>query len=329
MKNHWVVFKSDVALFLHTKTIHFWKVYAFAITSLMVAAVIIGGVFSVTRRGTGVVHGTSNPELLAFARELNLIALQDRRERGRLNDFTFTMIHLLENYPFLEMAERSGVDMTAVWANAMEELAEVARDDHSPYFFMDFINDNFLDHLVRYGGLTLTGAGTREAPWNMEPYFFGYHDWQFTDDRFRFNLDVAENLHTEILGDGVAYMRVDSFLAMGYYPDSGRPFWHYHLADEQQRLLEFYNEIDDFNHLIIDIRGIADGFDLYFLSLILEPNINTRHELMFYGFHMDGYFSNKVSAASREWFDLGGLQPALSLSAGLLAPPTPPEVHCE
>jgi len=191
-----------------------------------------------------------------------------------------------------------------------DELVEVARYQISPRFLAEFLYENYLSLLGGFGGTHITSDSRREIiNWRVEPYFFGYYDWRFTNDRLSLET-LDENFTTQTLAPGVAYMAVNSFLAKGYEPVTWMPFWHYDFDAEVQRVLAFYRSIAEYEHLVIDIRGIGSGFSEYFLPMILEPNIQAHMSASFYAFHADAPFANRVSRYFRAWYGIDATQPA-------------------
>ena len=286
-----------------------------SIMILTFLSIIFASLYFYERFGPGVGQDTSvfRPEIRGMAMEF----AQDRREQGRNDDFYYMINNLIENYPFLEMADRRGVSISALGDEHADNLAELARYALDYDFLLRFIYDNFISPFDSLGGISIDGVPHDFAPWLSAPYYFGLHDWRFNyGDRFYVPIR-EDNLTTEIIADGVAHMSIGTFLPKGYRQVDRRPFWHYNFEEEKQRLMDFYAQVEDFENLIIDIRGIGSGFGGYFLPLIIEPNINTNHNLNFFGFHTNGDFAMQISEAYRSWYNLGDLQPADSLAAPL------------
>lgn len=91
---------------------------------------------------------------------------------------------------------------------------------------------------------------------------------------------TVPNVFTEILEDGrVGYLAVRSFMI---YP---APVW------EQNKIFDFYEEIRDFDHLIIDLRVNTGGSSNYFANLIMGPNISENLIVEGFGFASYGTYS--------------------------------------
>jgi len=253
-------------------------------------------------------------------RETVITFTQDRREANRLGDFEFVLEHLQQSYPFFEMALRGGVDISHLSQESLYELSERARYIFDAEF-LSFINDNFISAFHPLGGISITSEAGGLAPWLQLPYFFGYYDWRFDDDRM-YVPTRDDNIAAEFFeDDNAVHVRIGAFLPRGYDDFDRRPFWRYDFAEERLRIRDITDEANrqGIENLIFDIRGITVGFADYFLPLIIEPNITKPISTTVYGFHMDGEFAHYVSAAFRQWYDLGDLQPASQLAANMYA----------
>lgn len=92
------------------------------------------------------------------------------------------------------------------------------------------------------------------------------------------------NVQTEILVPGeVAYLRINSFMG--------------NMIFDSETLFPFYEAIQDYDHLIIDLRGNGGGWVAYFPSLVLsmlidEPVTFTYYELFIASERTAGFFEN-------------------------------------
>jgi len=249
-------------------------------------------------------HGVPR-EYFTFMREWNRASSQARREQIRLNDFTVMVERLSDNYPFLELvARQNGVDYTELAAAVFDELSEVARYETSPGFFSNFLTEQYLSVLGNFGGLRLTSEPAGISRWITQPYFFGYYDWRFDNEQLE--VPVREgNIASEILAEGIMYLRVNSFLPKGYEPITRNPFFYFCFDSDKEYLMGLYGNLYGFDDLIIDIRGIGSGFRDYFVPLILAPLLHEPMDMRFYAFHSQGSFANEVSYAYRAWYGLG------------------------
>jgi len=250
-------------------------------------------------------HGPP-PELAEYMRDWNRAMIQARREQGRLNDFVVLVNHLSANYPFVELVARKyDIDHIELAVEVFDELTEVARDGMiSAGVFHNFITERYLSIIGSVGGLRLTGEPREMHRWLSQPYFYGYYDWRFYDDR----IDVPvrdSNVASELLDEGILYLRINSFVRKGYEPVTRNPFWYYCIDADKQYLMDLFNNLYGIEDLIIDIRGIGNGLRDYFVPLILAPHLHEPVTVRFYAFHADESFPNQVSRAYRTWYGLG------------------------
>jgi hypothetical protein len=295
--------KTRILFFFKRNAIVLRRIYLTCVTLLCVVLFAVPITLSIINPHVRLpdVHGPPPTEML---QAYNLALTQHRRKMGRIHEFSLILHHMVENYPFFETAEkRTGIDYFVLYANAFEDLQEEAEHDVSPRFLPNFANERFISYFDGIGSLQITMEARLAFDWLIHPYFFGFYDWRLTDERF--DIPVREeNFVTADLGEGIAYMRVHSFLPVGYEPITFEPFRYFHFDTEKQHLWDFYGGLYDFEHLVIDIRGINDGFGDYFLPLLLAPHINEATEARFYGFHTGGHFARRVSGAFRDWYGL-------------------------
>jgi len=314
VKLQWMKLTTSVSLFMLENKKKIRRVY-WPIIILVTIVFAVGPIYLRLRNPDVIVFSAGALTAADFS-ELNRVMTLYMRESGRLRDFQYLGNHMWMNYPFIEMAERAGADFINSWASSFEELELVAGDNPLNVAFVSFIDEYFFDGIGRYGGLRVVQESANLAPWLVQPYFFGLHDWRFDDDRA--NIDVRDaNFHTETLAAGVAYMSIDSFLTKGYEHVTRRPFRYFMPEEEQIRVLDFFESINDYEHLVIDIRGQNAGFGAYFLPLLLVPNISESHSVGFHAFHTDGAFALGVSEAFRSWYDFGELSLAPDLAGSL------------
>jgi len=80
-------------------------------------------------------------------------------------------------------------------------------------------------------------------------------------------IESRENVNTEIIEDGrIAYLSVASFAV---------PNYREHI--EEQQIFNFFEEIQDFEHLIIDLRRNPGGSLFYPLEQLIRPLVHDTH----------------------------------------------------
>ncbi|MCL2574861.1 MAG: hypothetical protein FWE33_00360 [Defluviitaleaceae bacterium] len=256
------------------------------------------------------------PDEMREMREMEQVLWEYWREQSRQGDFAEMMWLLHENYPFFEMGLRNGVDIVGIGIDAFAELEGVAAHLSGTGGFQEFINSYFMNHIGGLGGLRIAAAASRTALWLSEPYYMGHSDFRFYDDRF--DAQTSEQNHRmSMVTDDVAYLQIEAFLSKGYTPINNHPYWRYDFNEERQELLRAFRNVNNAEHLIIDIRGINEGFSEYFLPLLIEPNIYAPIMQNFYAFHTGGNMAMEVSASFREFHSLGRTYNTNSLLADM------------
>jgi len=250
-----------------------------------------------------------------------------------LYDFDYMIATLEDNFPsFGIIYRRNGVDMLEVAGDVRHRLESERRIGFEG--FWNILRDDFFYHasaegcplevghlrLVRYEewlGSVLSYRG-----WNQPgrtPYRFDVLRNRPSDPRYRYLEARTTVLEREagwvqhrvssvnIIEEGqIGYIRLYTFLR--------EPS-----IEEWNRLLYFYNEIADFEHLIIDIRGNTGGQPLFFYhmvtSFLIDRPLTTRfHHFMLGGEHnmrlltAVGAQHRRAWSANDEGFNLGGQQ---------------------
>ena len=133
--------------------------------------------------------------------------------------------------------------------------------------------------------------------------------WFYDIDPGQFDLDedifaelgtmYEDNITTNIIEPGrIAYVRIDSFLN--------------NIILDSEVLFPFYEQVQDYEHLIIDIRGNGGGFVGYFavnvMDMLLNEDVSFRYSEFFIASQLTaGYFENPMSLSLG---DLYGIFPA-------------------
>ncbi|MCL2415713.1 MAG: S41 family peptidase [Defluviitaleaceae bacterium] len=94
------------------------------------------------------------------------------------------------------------------------------------------------------------------------------------------NAAGVPNVATEVIEPGkIAYLSVESFLEAGIW--------------EREQIFDFYEEIRDFEHLIIDVRRNRGGFPTWFYGMIMEPNIPENVTVEGFAFFTQGEYTSE------------------------------------
>ncbi|MCL2203707.1 MAG: S41 family peptidase [Defluviitaleaceae bacterium] len=87
----------------------------------------------------------------------------------------------------------------------------------------------------------------------------------------------------------VAYMRIHSMMGIWHDPPSltDPRMFHY-----ERLMYDFYNGIEGYGHLIIDLRGNRGGMTPHFSTMVMPHFLRAPVRLPAYVFYMDGYYAN-------------------------------------
>lgn len=199
-----------------------------------------------------------------------------------LEDLDYLYGMFKANFPlFQPFYRRYGVCLHELFQNARHRL-ETA--DASRNYSLDrilqgdiFVHTNWFGHLwvmqdARWARSRLAGY----AAWGNIPFvevfdnpatraFYGLTDADFEPQDIQVQAVQQYqpgNVETQILEPGnIAYVRI-------------RQMSYHNMENDYIRLIQFYEEIANYGHLIIDIRGNPGGTCRYFLRLVMAPNIS-------------------------------------------------------
>lgn len=240
-------------------------------------------------------------------------------EEEKLEDFDYLWNELDRSYPFFGVAERSEIDVMEVYEEYRQEIADTKSDMHylnklnaflhglgdnghlsvvSPVFYNNVVKPTFENARSSKDGsvqmLMLPWIDIACDPEVEEVYSHFVKDKnKFLIDKYPMKeADVDErdetapvkNLDTDILvQDEIAYISINSF-------DFNS------IEEDRETLFEFYEEIDGYPNLIIDIRENRGGSDLYWKNTLVAPNI--EGEMSF-----DRYSLFKLSEVNKPYID--------------------------
>ncbi|MCL1997641.1 MAG: hypothetical protein FWG65_02630 [Turicibacter sp.] len=212
-----------------------------------------------------------------------------------LEDLDFMYYIIANNFPFIGVIERRiGVDLHEVFAEArlaLENVDEMPSDEDFWWFLIanianpvggmghfGFVQDG-VGVVTQYGNFGYILDTYALLPWvetfdNPASRAF----YNLTDEHFNFSSVLEEdvqwqspnNVETMILQDGaVAYMRIHSLRG---------EFMHY----DSITIHNFFREVADYAHMIIDIRGNLGGNPNFFPQAVIAPNISEPIQVNYY-----------------------------------------------
>ena len=255
-----------------------------------------------------------------------------------LYDLEYLMYVLNNNFSHMIILEERGFDINQMAENAIEKI--LANENISIAYFWDVLWYDFFEYIrgighleklgighyrnavesnIAPGGIFRSGQAFIARPLILNPNtLLLYGDiLSLTENppfvtgrnilvnRYATNIPIRthpRNLNTRILEeDRIAYMQIVAFTG-----DIS--------SIDRTTIRDFYEEIEDFEHLIIDLRGNLGGSMVYFFSLIMAPLINEDLSHTFFYFHKDGQhvINRKTRAYAR---GPAGANPAFPLAS--------------
>ena len=234
------------------------------------------------------------------------------RTRGDyLDDLDFLYNTLVENFPFMGVIYRSiEVDLHYHYISTRRRI-ETIDDIRSDGSFVLIINSGFISHARQLGHFGMLNRDSvrfhaqifNNAQWDA---FIPFVDelnnpatrtlHRLTDEDFEpptqgedsfVYATWSQNIQTRIIEEGkIAYVNIQSMSSATMELD-------------RITLLDFFREVADYEHLIIDIRQNGGGDSRFFPELVIAPNIGERLYFDNYVFIMGGDHNRQML---RYWF---------------------------
>jgi len=208
-----------------------------------------------------------------------------------IDDFAYMVAVLENNFPYFGVAQRRfGADVEFLVENTLNALLQ--QEIRNTTHFGQILATSFFGPLNHIGHLSIQSRSTLHLilgniyrgpiDYNGRPielYGRDFTSWgqMFVDmarslaaQQYYGFIEVElgyeagmvrpNNLTTSTIGRNIAYVSV-------------REFWHYNISHDLDIMMNFYEDIRGFEHLIIDLRGNPGGFTRYFIELFMAPNI--------------------------------------------------------
>lgn len=223
------------------------------------------------------------------------------------------MERIKKNYPYFGVAKRMGIDTDKIYKEYKEKIQNCKNDFEYYNLIKKFLREwKGLGHLnlieayeLQYYVTTYVSASasSKEMQMHYKPWLDALNQPLTLKNYALFYLMMnppkllaimdmenknqtteqqeTSNITTQILEDGkTAYMKIDSF--------------GYHLIDQSRPvIINFYNEIKDYDNLIIDITNNGGGSYDFWKELIALPNIDKKLESTTYNLFMMGENNKK------------------------------------
>ena len=240
-----------------------------------------------------------------------------------LYDLDFFKAELNENFSFFGIGYRRGMDISSLFIRTRDEL--LAIDNIGMDDFIRVLDYELLSHTRRLGhlrmllhedyvgvmnnikrnpGLGELGFSFDQQLWLdflLHPSVVAFYGTVEVDLETTIGFEVSpNNVYTQIFSEyGFAY------LTFSWFPVANMEY-------DRQLLLDFFYEIADMEHLIIDLRNNPGGFTQYFTELVVRPNLSNTLTAPFFLFCSGGQNSiNRMNAVLDTWYLRDGIQSEL------------------
>ena len=199
--------------------------------------------------------------------------------KEKLKEFNYLVQVLEENYPFFKVSERATGQN---WGDNINRYKRILRNTKNDGEYLVALN-NILGELNDKNTYVLTGDQYKRF---YKHYYESrrpilHHERSLIRYEFDGNLSIDDNsnlifhngsvLDTKVISDELAYLKID---AMSYY----------HVEEDLPKIKEFLKDVEDFDKLVIDIRGNEGGFDNYWIKvmeLLVKDNIQADYYSFF------------------------------------------------
>ncbi len=209
----------------------------------------------------------------------------------KLKEFNYLYDLLEEYYPFFNVNERENdidwlknksryrrilrnTDNDAEYLVAMNNILGELNDDNT-YVFTGDIYRRFFMHYYPERSEILTYFRS-VGRYN---FFEGVENIELepNNDLIFYNGEVLQT--QKLIEDEVAYMRI-------------KDMSHYHREEDYPKVIDFLKEVEDYDKLIIDIRGNVGLADEYWMNLV-ELIIDEELSAGYYSFFRSNYITNR------------------------------------
>lgn len=191
----------------------------------------------------------------------------------KLEDFEYMYSIIKENYPFLKVNERlNGINWLENKDKYIEEIKKADTDDEFLYTLDNILADlnNGHTHVLekqQFGFFYDTYTSHRiNKPWKkvlkdkkvLERYGYNKNELKNKTDSGFYNNPNPVFEKDIVIPNEVAYLKIEQM-------DRTR------VEKDNEKIREFYNEIKNYDKLIIDIRGNSGGSDNYWENNVILP----------------------------------------------------------
>ncbi|MCL2415337.1 MAG: S41 family peptidase [Defluviitaleaceae bacterium] len=228
-----------------------------------------------------------------------------------MEDLDYLFDTLRNSFPLFNFIDRTlNTDSEEIITNTRDfmETATILTDTH----FLGHLNNQFFRNFEDSGHLFMYDENSYHfALWSFE------EDPENSEDALpwieKLNNPASRRFYGEISGFLRNFLEqenafINSTNVSTQILEEGRiarvnitGFNFFNMELDSEILMDFFAEISDYEHLIIDIRGAAGGTRAYFLDLIMAPLIQEPLTYSYYRFTMDSELNRFFFESS--WYD--------------------------
>lgn len=241
-------------------------------------------------------------------------------------DFEYLMTTLEENWPFFDLSiSVNGVNVNEIADNFRTILNDDSIHIDSPHHFLDLLREHFIWPIGQLGHLL--------AWWQYEIYFDSIEGIVQQASILGNNADAVNSIQLELLErdevrmfytllrnsggsalinssqnirtrddlpafetdiieeDKIAILTANIMLTV----EEEHGWSASRMAHNESIIYNFYREIADYEHLIIDLRGNPGGMNFYFDMHIISPLLDEIISLPAYFFRLDGQYAQLLA----------------------------------
>jgi len=252
----------------------------------------------------------------------DIVEIEQGNSNHFLEDVDYLFYILENNFPLFYAAERVlGIDVAEIKASTRLVFEGGTTSDNNGLFF-HMLQNHFFSNFNGFGHLfmfdenfyhTLLAADLE--PWRGildNPASHAFYGVATNQQAAAAEIEIPvfpNNVQTQIIEEGrIAHMHISTFV-------------HTNFEHDAPIILEFFESVADYEHLIIDIRGNGGGSSGFFDNLMLpllinEPVVYNRYNFIMGGEHVWLFYGDD----SPDWESYSPIPDGLLNSFPLLLP---------
>lgn len=212
---------------------------------------------------------------------LNEVSTEAINNKRYVEDFESTIETLEANYPFINVLKRNHIDFYKLKDQYLKEIQSTQLDDNAFYDIMD----SFIDALDYTGHIDIINnksyqhyVNTNMTPWYETAHLPATEEF-YSASKTKKKLSIND-LFTK--PDPITYEFYDDINTVYINFPS---FQYERIEDDKKVLDDIYSQLNNYDHLILDIRKNAGGASSYYKYNIVTPLIQNDLSFNTYMFY--------------------------------------------